>query len=68
MLTNTNSPLDEYLTKDELARELRRSTRTLDRWHTQRIGPIRTKAAGSKLILYSKSAVSAWLQSQQEEL
>ena len=67
MPTNTNSPLNEYLTKDELARELRRSTRTIDRWHVQRIGPPRTKVRRSKLILYKKSTVAAWLEQQTEE-
>ena len=50
MPTNTNSPLNEYLTKDELARELHRSTRTLDRWHTRRVGPTRTVAKNSSSI------------------
>ena len=54
METNTHSPLNDYLTKDELARELRRSTRTLDRWHTRRVGPPRTRA--QKLILYKKGS------------
>ena len=59
------SPLADYLTKDQLARQLGRSTRTIDRWHTQRIGPRRTKV-GNKLVLYRKSAVSEWLEAQTE--
>ena len=65
METNTTSPLSEYLTRDELARELRRSTRTLDRWHTMRVGPPRTRAG--KLILYRKSHVVRWLERQTEQ-
>ncbi len=65
METNTHSPLNDYLTKDELARELRRSTRTLDRWHTRRVGPPRTRA--QKLILYKKSHVAKWLEQQTED-
>ena len=65
MLTSANSPLNEYLTKDELARELRRSTRTLDRWHTRRVGPPRTRV--QKLILYKKSSVSSWLRQQEQD-
>jgi len=65
METNTHSPLNDYLTKDELARELRRSTRTLDRWHTRRVGPPRTRA--QKLILYKKSSVAKWLEQQTED-
>lgn len=62
---NTNSPLKEYFTKDELARELHRSTRTLDRWNTRRVGPPRTRA--QKLILYKKSHVAKWLEQQTED-
>ena len=65
--TSATSPLNEFLTKEQLARELGRSTRTLDRWHVQRIGPPRTKVRGSKLILFKKSTVSEWLESQAEE-
>jgi predicted DNA-binding transcriptional regulator AlpA len=56
----------DYLTKDQLAQQLGRSTRTIDRWHTQRIGPRRTKV-GNKLVLYRKSAVSEWLERQAED-
>ena len=65
--TNATSPLSEFLTKEQLARDLNRSTRTLDRWHVQRIGPPRTKVRRSKLILYKKSTVAAWLEQQTEE-
>ena len=61
------SPLADYLTKDQLARQLGRSTRTIDRWHTQRIGPRRTKV-GNKLVLFSKSAVAEWLEAQTEDV
>lgn len=60
------SPLADYLTKDQLARQLGRSTRTIDRWHTRRIGPRRTKV-GNKLVLFSKSTVAEWLESQAED-
>ncbi len=66
MLTNDTSPLADYYTREDLARDLRRSTRTLDRWHKQRIGPTRTKAGGG-LILYRKSAVTEWLEAQTED-
>ena len=65
--TSATSPLSEFLTKDQLARELNRSTRTLDRWHVQRIGPPRTKVRRSKLILYRKSTVAEWLEAQTED-
>ena len=65
--TNATSPLSEFLTKEQLAWDLNRSTRTLDRWHVQRIGPPRTKVRRSKLILYKKSTVAAWLEQQTED-
>ena len=58
---------DQYYTKDELARELGRSTRTIDRWHTRRVGPPRHKVAG-KLVLYRKNLVADWLDKQAEAL
>ena len=66
--TNATSPLSEFLTKEQLARELNRSTRTLDRWHVQRIGPTRTKVRGSRVILFRKSTVLEWLESQAEDV
>lgn len=61
-----DSPLCEYLTRDELARELGRSSRTLDRWAVLRIGPPRTRAG--RAVLYSRTKVREWLESQTEEL
>ena len=60
-----NSPLLEgYWTKNELARALGRTTRTIDRWHLLRIGPRRTKV--KKLILYLRADVEKWLASHAE--
>lgn len=59
-----NSLRESHFTKDELARELGRSTRTLDRWHTERIGPPRAKIGA--LILYPKARVFDWLERQAE--
>ena len=50
---------DAFLTKDELAEFLGKSSRTLDRWHSLRIGPPRIKA--QSLILYRRAAVFDWL-------
>ena len=58
---------DQYYTKEELARELGRSTRTIDRWHTRRVGPPRHKVAG-KLVLFKKNSVAEWLDKQVEAL
>ena len=61
----TRSPLDEYLARDELARQLGKSVRTLDRWHVQRVGPPRTRVG--RLILYRKEAVARWLRDNEQE-
>jgi len=67
LTNNTTSIHGNYYTREDLARELNRSTRTLDRWHVQRIGPPRTKLRRSKLIFYKKSAVSDWMEAQTED-
>ena len=56
---STTSPLDEYVSREELARQLGKSVRTLDRWETMRTGPPRTKIGRS--VLYRKEALSEWL-------
>lgn len=53
------NPFDEYMTPCELAKSLKRSTRTLDRWHVMGIGPARTVVG--RLILYRRSSVAQWL-------
>ena len=57
--------LSEYITPEALAAELQISTRTLDRWHSMREGPPRTKLG--KRILYRRESFSAWLLSQEIE-
>ena len=64
---STKSPLDGYLTKHQLAAALGCSPRTLDRWHTRRIGPPRTKVKGTRLIAYHRDHVAAWIASNAEE-
>ena len=58
------SVLEGYLTKPELAKELNKSIRTLDRLERQRIGPPRTRIGRS--ILYRLEGVREWLQSQED--
>jgi len=55
--------LEGYVTKPELAQQLRKSTRTLDRLERQRVGPPRTKIGRS--ILYRIESVREWLQAQE---
>jgi hypothetical protein len=51
--------LSEFLTKEELATELRRSPRTLDRWAVLGVGPPRTPVG--REIFYRRASVQAWL-------
>ena len=60
MLQSTN-PLDEYLTKNELATILRKSTRTLDRWDLTGDGP--PKVQIGRTVLYRRESISEWLRS-----
>ena len=64
---DVGSPLDEYITREDLARQLGKSTRTLDRWAVERTGrPPRTRVGRS--IFYSKSELAAWLEQQTERM
>lgn len=60
---STPSVLDGYISEDELARQLHRSVRTLQRLAARRFGPPRTKIG--RLIFYNVEHVRDWL-SQQE--
>jgi hypothetical protein len=51
--------LSEFLTKEELATELRRSPRTLDRWAVLGVGPPRTLVG--REIFYRRTSVQEWL-------
>jgi predicted DNA-binding transcriptional regulator AlpA len=63
--TPTSSLLQhDYLERAELARGLGKSTRTLDRWHTLRIGPPRVVIG--RTILYRRQSVLEWLASREE--
>ena len=55
--------LSEFLTKEELAAELRRNPRTLDRWDALGMGPPRT-SVGRK-IYYKRHSVLKWLAAQE---
>ena len=51
--------LSEFLTKEELAVELRRNPRTLDRWDALGMGPPRTHVG--RKVLYRRARVQKWL-------
>jgi hypothetical protein len=55
--------LEEFLTREELAAELRRSPRTLDRWYVLGVGPPRTPVG--REIFYRRASVQAWLHARE---
>ena len=57
--------LAEYLSRNELAHQLEKSTRTLERWERQRIGPTVTKLGNRTL--YHIDDVRTWLRAQRQE-
>ena len=62
---STSEPiLSEFLTKEELAIELRRNPRTLDRWDVLGLGPPRTHVG--RQVLYRRVSVQKWLVSQEQ--
>jgi hypothetical protein len=57
-----NTPLLEgFITRENLATELGKSLRTLDRWETHRMGPPRVVVG--RTILYRVDSVRSWLES-----
>jgi hypothetical protein len=57
------SLLSEFFTKGELATELGRNQRTLDRWDLLRTGPPRTYVG--RKVLYRRASVQKWLAAQE---
>ncbi|MBR1275621.1 AlpA family transcriptional regulator [Bradyrhizobium sp. AUGA SZCCT0283] len=62
-MSNAEPILSQFLTKEELAAELGRNARTLDRWDALAIGPPRT-FVGRK-ILYRRASLQRWLAAQE---
>jgi hypothetical protein len=58
--------LNSYLTESDLARQLGKSERTLQRWRRLRIGPAAT-TVGNR-VLYDVQDVRAWLRAQRQEV
>lgn len=56
--------LDDWMGRDELARELTVSVDTLSRWETRRIGPPCVRVG--RKVLYRRGAVQDWLRSQED--
>src|SRR5262245_14810238 len=62
-MSNSEPILSEFLTKEELADELGRNPRTLDRWHVLGMGPPRTHLG--RKVLYRRASVAKWLVAQE---
>jgi hypothetical protein len=62
-MSNSEPILSEFLTKEELAAELRRNPRTLDRWDVLGLGPPRTHVG--RQVLYRRASVERWLAAQE---
>lgn len=65
-MSNCKSLLSEFLTKEELAEQLERNPRTLDRWAVLGMGPPRTHVG--RKVLYRRSSVQKWLFAQEQIL
>lgn len=64
-MSNSDPLLSEFLTKEELAAELRRDVRTLDRWEALGIGPPRTRFG--RTVLYRRPSVQKWLSRREHD-
>jgi len=62
--TNSASVLDGYVTRDVLASQFGKSTRTIDRWETLRMGPPRVVVG--RTVLYRVDSVRQWLESREQ--
>lgn len=58
--------LADFLSRRQLADELRIDIRTLSRWRWQRKGPPAIRVAGR--VLFKRSDVLAWLDAQREQV
>jgi hypothetical protein len=56
----------DFLTKEQLAAELRRNPRTLDRWAVLGVGPPRTHVG--RWVLYRRASLQKWLAAQEQAL
>ena len=64
-MSSSEPILSEFLTKEELAAELRRNPRTLDRWELLGMGPPRTHVG--RRVLYRRASVQKWLHAQERD-
>ena len=57
--THKHGVLNDWIKRDELARQLSVTTDTLARWATQGIGPPRIRIG--RRVLYRRASVEKWL-------
>jgi len=62
---STPSVLDGYIRESDLARQLNRSVRTLQRLAARRLGPPRIKVG--RLVFYRVDSVRTWLAQQERK-
>jgi hypothetical protein len=63
-MSNPEPLLSEFFEKEELANELNKTPRTLDRWDALGIGPPRTRIG--RKVLYRRTSVQKWLAAQEQ--
>lgn len=63
---NSISTFDEFLSKMETAKVVKKAEATLDRWHRERVRPPRTKIG--RTVLYRRESLRAWMLAQEEQL
>lgn len=64
-MSNSEPILSQFLTKEQLAAELRRNPRTLDRWDLLGMGPPRTRVG--RKVFYRRASVQKWLVAQEHQ-
>jgi hypothetical protein len=66
LLNKSKGLLDEYLTEDEEAEELKKTVRTLRRWRKMRMGPAYTH--NGKDVLYRHDWNREWLEAGKRQM
>jgi hypothetical protein len=64
-MSNSEPILSDFFSKEELAKELKRNPRTLDRWQAIGMGPPRTHVG--RKVLYRRASVQKWLAAQEHQ-
>ena len=66
LVSDTSLVLEGFLRREELARQLGLSPRTIDRWQALREGPPRVHVG--RTILYNVESVREWLRSREQKV